>query len=269
MTIPSSLDGVPVIKIGAEFLTVFDEAGLVGLSWYDAGARCFYTNAHPIRTPADMAGLTVRVQDSQLVIDMVKALGAEPVTFPYGDVSYAFEMHKIDVAENNWPAYGTLEHYRLAKFYTVDQHSRVPEVQLASSRTWEKLPHEYREIIAACARESALYQRELWREQETQSRADVIAAGAVEDAISSLPAMTSVSYFLVAASLSRWSGFPRCTAAFAFLGYQAWLWAWIGTLHGGIFARMFLSLPVGALTAVVTAAVLAWAGRKAAIDEQG
>lgn len=107
------------------------------------------------------------------------------------------------------------------------------------------------------------------RRSTTRAALFAIAAGAVEDAISSLPAMTSVSYFLVAASLSRWSGFPRCTAAFAFLGYQAWLWAWIGTLHGGIFARMFLSLPVGALTAVVTAAVLAWAGRKAAIDEQG
>jgi TRAP-type C4-dicarboxylate transport system substrate-binding protein len=170
------LDG----EIGEEFLTVFDEAGLVGLSWYDAGARCFYTNTHPIHTPADMAGLTVRVQDSQLVMDMVTLLGAEPVTFPYGDVSYAFEMKMIDAAENNWPAYGILEHYRLAKYYTVDQHSRVPEVQLASRRTWDQLPEEYRQIIAACARESALYQRELWREQETQSRADVIAAGALE-----------------------------------------------------------------------------------------
>lgn len=170
------LDG----EIGEEFLTVFDEAGLVGLSWYDAGARCFYTNTHPIHTPADMAGLTVRVQDSQLVMDMVTLLGAEPVTFPYGDVSYAFEMKMIDAAENNWPAYYILEHYRLAKYYTVDQHSRVPEVQLASSRTWDQLPEEYRQIIAACARESALYQRELWREQETQSRADVIAAGALE-----------------------------------------------------------------------------------------
>ena len=95
------LDG----EIGTEFLTVFEEAGLVGLSWYDAGARCFYTDVSPIRSPADMGGLTVRVQDSQMVMDMVKLLGAEPVTFHYGDVSYAFEMGKIDAAENNWPAY--------------------------------------------------------------------------------------------------------------------------------------------------------------------
>ena len=170
------LDG----EIGEEFLTVFSEADLVGLSWYDAGARCFYTDVKPIRSPADMQGLTVRVQDSQLVMDMVRLLGATPVTFHYGDVSYAFEMNKIDAAENNWPAYQIQEHYRLAKFFTVDEHSRVPEIQLASSRTWDKLPAEYREIIAQCARESALYQRQLWTEQESRSRAAAIDAGSVE-----------------------------------------------------------------------------------------
>ena len=170
------LDG----EIGEEFLTVFSEAGLVGLSWYDAGARCFYTDVAPIRTPEDMAGLTVRVQDSQLVMDMVKLLGATPVTFPYGDVSYAFEMDKIDAAENNWPAYQIQEHYKLATYFTVDEHSRVPEIQLASRRTWDKLPAEYQDIITQCARESALYQRQLWKEQESRSRAEAIEAGCVE-----------------------------------------------------------------------------------------
>ena len=170
------LDG----EIGEEFLTVFSEAGLVGLSWYDAGARCFYTDVAPIRTPEDMAGLTVRVQDSQLVMDMVKLLGATPVTFPYGDVNYAFEMDKIDAAENNWPAYQIQEHYKLATYFTVDEHSRVPEIQLASRRTWDKLPAEYQDIIAQCARESALYQRQLWKEQESRSRAEAIEAGCVE-----------------------------------------------------------------------------------------
>jgi tripartite ATP-independent transporter DctP family solute receptor len=170
------LDG----EIGEEFLTVFSEADLVGLSWYDAGARCFYTNVKPIRSPDDMKGLTVRVQDSQLVMDMVKLLGATPVTFPYGDVSYAFEMGKINAAENNWPAYEIQKHYKLAKFFTVDEHSRVPEIQLASRRTWDKLPEEYREIIAQCARESALYQRQLWKEQESRSRMEAIGDGCIE-----------------------------------------------------------------------------------------
>lgn len=170
------LDG----EIGEDFLDLFSEAALVGLSWYDAGARCFYTDVKPIRSPADMAGLTVRVQDSQMVMDMVTLMGATPVTFHYGDVSYAFEMDMIDAAENNWPAYQIQEHYRLAKFYTVDEHSRVPEIQLASQRTWDALPQQYRDIIASCARESALYQRQLWKEQESRSRAEAIEAGCVE-----------------------------------------------------------------------------------------
>ena len=173
------LDG----ELGEEFLTVFSEAGLVGLSWYDAGARCFYTDTRPIRSPEDMAGLTVRVQDSQLVMDMVTLLGAESVTFDYSDVSYAFEMEKIDAAENNWPAYTITEHYKLAKYYCVDQHSRVPEIQLACGQTWEKLPGEYREIIAQCARESALYQRQLWAEAESNYRAEAIEGGCVEIAL--------------------------------------------------------------------------------------
>lgn len=175
------LDG----EIGSEFLEVFSEAELVGLSWYDAGARCFYTSTRPIRTPQDMNGMTVRVQDSQMVMDMVTLLGAEPVTFPYSDVSYAFEMGKIDAAENNWPAYNILKHYKLAKYYTVDQHSRVPEIQLASARTWEKLPDEYQKIIAQCAKESALYERELWKEQESMYRSDAIEAGCVEIVLTS------------------------------------------------------------------------------------
>lgn len=170
------LDG----PIGEEFLSIFTQADLVGLSWYDAGARCFYTNAKPIRTPEDMAGLMVRVQDSQMVMDMVTLLGATPVTFAYSDVSYAFEMKMIDAAENNWPAYQTLKHYELAKYYTVDQHNRVPEIQLASLHTWQKLPAQYRDIIARCARESALYQRELWQEQEERSRAEAIEQGCQE-----------------------------------------------------------------------------------------
>lgn len=170
------LDG----EIGEEFLQAFQEIDLIGLSWYDAGARSFYSNSQPIRDPEDMAGLTVRVQDSQIVMDMVTLLGAEPVTFSYSDVYYAFETQKIDTAENNWPAYQVMEHYKVAKYYTVDEHSRVPEIQLASGKTWKKLPEEYQNIIAQCAKESASYERELWIEQEAESREYVISQGCEE-----------------------------------------------------------------------------------------
>lgn len=162
--------------LGDDFLQEFSQRELVGLSWYDAGARSFY-GKEPIRSLKDLNGKIVRVQDSQIVIDMMKLLGAQPQTFAYSDVYSAFETGQIDAAENNWPAYYLMDHYKVAPYYTVDEHSRVPEVQLASGRTWEQLPQEYQEIIRACARESARYERQLWTEQEADARRNALAAG--------------------------------------------------------------------------------------------
>lgn len=129
------LDG----PIGEEFLRVFAERDMVGLSWYDAGARSFYSDKS-LRSLEDLQGMTIRVQDANVVIDMVKLLGGDPVTLAYSDVYAAFETDKIDAAENNWPAYLAMEHYKVARYYLVDEHSRVPEIQLASGKTWAKLP---------------------------------------------------------------------------------------------------------------------------------
>ena len=169
------LDG----SIGAEFLQDFTAQGRVGLSWYDAGARSFYSDKS-LRSLEDLQGMTIRVQDANVVIDMVKLLGGDPVTLAYSDVYAAFETDKIDAAENNWPAYLAMEHYKVARYYLVDEHSRVPEIQLASGKTWAKLPDEYRSVLRECARESARYERELWTQQEAAARKTVLAAGCRE-----------------------------------------------------------------------------------------
>lgn len=166
------LDG----PVGEDFLEVFAGQNLVGLSWYDAGARCFYSR-WPIMSADDLAGRTVRVQDSRMMEDMVTMLGGTPVTMAYSDVYTALETRQIDGAENNWASYRAQEHYRHALYYTVDQHTRVPEIQLCSAGTWQRLPEEYRQIIARCARESALYERELWGDYETEARNYVVARG--------------------------------------------------------------------------------------------
>ena len=163
------LDG----EIGAELLDTFQVADVVGLSWYDAGARSFYST-RPIRELSDLKGRTVRVQNSQMAMDMVTLLGGKPVYVDHNDVQYAFETYKIDTAENNWPVYQYLDHYMVAKYYTVVEHTRVPDIQIASLRTWEILPEEYRQIILECAKESALYQRNLWIRNDIFARATVI-----------------------------------------------------------------------------------------------
>ena len=95
-----------------------------------------------------------------------------------------------------------------------------------------------------------------------------LAAGAVEDALSSLPPMTSASAFLILAVFVRRSGLPQLAAVFAYPCYQAWLEIWTGGLGGGVFGRMLLSLPVGFLTAWTVGFLSETLSRKAAVDER-
>ena len=129
---------------------------------------------------SEQQGKTIRVQDSQIVIDMIRLLGAVPETTAYSDVYSALETGQVDAAENNWPACYSMEHYKVARYYMTDEHSRVPEVQLASGRTWDALPEEYRQILQACARASAQYERQRWAQEETAARKAAIAGGCFE-----------------------------------------------------------------------------------------
>lgn len=166
------LDG----EIGEEFLDVFEDAGLVGLSWYEGGNRSFYSTT-PIRTVADLRGKTIRVQDSQMMKDMIYMLGALPRSFAYSDVYAAFETGQIDAAENSWASYESQLHDQVAPYYTEDKHTRVPEIQLASGVLWAQLSQEDRQILMECARESALYERNLWSQWEDEARSRSIERG--------------------------------------------------------------------------------------------
>ncbi|MDR2648664.1 MAG: TRAP transporter substrate-binding protein [Clostridiales bacterium] len=167
------LDG----RIGESFLAAADGSGLAALSWYDAGARSFYTCDRPIRRLEDMNGMKIRVQESALMSSMIKSLGGVPAPMPYEKVYSALQTGAIDGAENNFPSFESTRHYEVVKYFTVDEHTRVPEVQLITSFTWEKLSLTDREIIKACAVESARYERDLWRERETVSEEAVRSRG--------------------------------------------------------------------------------------------
>ena len=161
------LDG----EIGNEFLTGLDQMDLTGLSWFDAGVRSFYTR-EKVTCLADLQGLTLRVQESDMMSDMIKALGADPVQVVYSKVYAALHNAEIDGAENNWPSYEAMGHYEVAPYFLKDEHTRVPEIQLASPAVMDKLAEldeSYPELVRTCARESARVERRLWAQQEAQS----------------------------------------------------------------------------------------------------
>ncbi len=167
------LDG----PIGNEILNSFEPYGFVGLAFYDSGARSVYNSVRPIRSIADMKGLRVRVQQSELMSEMVKALGAEPVELAYGQVLTALATGLIDGAENNWPSFVTTDHYKYAGYYTLTEHTMPPEVLIMSRRAWESLSEEDRKIFREAAMRSSHFMREKWKDLEEQSRRQAEAAG--------------------------------------------------------------------------------------------
>jgi tripartite ATP-independent transporter DctP family solute receptor len=167
------LDG----PIGNEILNSFEPYGFVGLAFYDSGARSIYNSVRPIRTLADMKGMRLRVQQSQLMSDMIRALGAEPVELPYGQVITGLATKLIDGAENNWPSFVTTDHYKFAGYYTLTEHTMSPEVLVMSRKAWESLSADDRKLFREAATQSNLFMREKWKDLEQQSRRRAEAAG--------------------------------------------------------------------------------------------
>ena len=167
------LDG----EIGEKYLNDMESSNMYGLSWFDAGARNFYNSVRAVTKLEDMKGLKIRVQESSLMMGMVKALGAEPTPMAYGEVYSALQNGTIDGAENNWPSYESTSHYEVAKYFVLDEHTRVPEMQLISKATMDKLSAEDQQIIREAAKESALYERELWAQREKDSEKKVRDGG--------------------------------------------------------------------------------------------
>lgn len=167
------LDG----DIGKEILDSFQAAGFIGLTFYDSGARSVYNSVRPIRSLADLKGLRIRVQQSPLMVDMIKALGAEPVELSYGQVLTGLSTKLIDGAENNWPSYVTTDHFRHASYYSLTEHLMAPEVLVMSVKAWDGLNEEDRRIFREAAKESNLFMRGRWQALEEQSQRKAEAAG--------------------------------------------------------------------------------------------
>ncbi|MEG2054518.1 MAG: TRAP transporter substrate-binding protein DctP, partial [Oscillospiraceae bacterium] len=168
------LDG----KIGEKLFRGLDDAGIIGLSWFSSGKRCFYSSKR-IDNIDDLAGMKIRTQNSEVMTAIVKALGAEPISVYYSDVYGAFSVGTIDAAENNMPSYYKMRHYEKANYFLTDGHSMMPDVFIASSTLKEELSSDDFAIITNCAKDAAIYERSLWETAEQTSALKLKESGVV------------------------------------------------------------------------------------------
>ena len=164
-------------EVGQGLLAGVEPFRLKGLAYYDAGSRSFYTNNKPVRTPADLAGMKIRVLNSPTAVRTVRELGGAATPVAWGELYTALQQGVVDGAENNPPSYYLSRHYEIARYYSLDEHTSVPDVMLMSLRVWENLTEQQQEWVDKAMQDSVIFQRQAWQESTLDSLAKVKADG--------------------------------------------------------------------------------------------
>ena len=149
---------------GKELLAAGSDRGVVGIGFYEAGERSFYTKDRPIRTPADLKNLKIRVIKSPMAISLLKIMGASPTPISWGELYTALQQGTVDGAENNPPSFVSARHYEVCKYFSLDKHSSPMDVVLAGKKAWDKLTDKDKATMIETFDVSVDYQRKLWAE---------------------------------------------------------------------------------------------------------
>ncbi|MEL6355530.1 MAG: TRAP transporter substrate-binding protein [Bacteroidota bacterium] len=164
-------------EVGKELLTNSERYWLRGLTYFDAGQRSFYTKDRPIGQPADLVGLKIRVQESATAMELVRSLGGSPTPISWGELYTSLQQGTVDGAENNPPSFYTSRHYEICKYYSLNEHTAVPDILVIGTQAWNGLSPTEQAWLQEAANEAAKEQRKLWQAAEKEALDSVRAAG--------------------------------------------------------------------------------------------
>ncbi len=166
--------------VGEEFLNspMLAANNMQGLCWFSGGSRNFYNNKKEITKPEDMKGLKLRVNTDSM-IKQVELNGGTPLNIAYNDIYESIKSGMIDGAENNWPSYISTGHYEVAKYITLDRHTCLPEMIIASKSALESMSEKDREIVMECAKKISEQQIEAFKEYDEKAIHEAREAGCI------------------------------------------------------------------------------------------
>ena len=108
---------------------------------------------------------------------LIRAFGASATPIAFGELYTALQQGVVDGAENNPPSFHLARHYEVCKYYSLDEHTSVPDVVIVSTHFWNSLTPPQQQWLQEAADESATYQRKLWTQSTEESLAAVEKAG--------------------------------------------------------------------------------------------
>ena len=151
----AAIDALTQGEVGKEMFKILDKAGVVPLAWGENGYRELTNSKHPVRAPADLKGLKIRVVGSPLFLDTFTALGANPTQMTWADAQPAFASGAVDGQEN------PMSIFTAAKLHNVGQKNVTmwgyvadPLVFVVNKDIWNSWTPADREAVRQAAIEA-------------------------------------------------------------------------------------------------------------------
>src|SRR3954470_20609337 len=148
-----------------ELVKTLEEKGIKKLAYMDSGSRNFFTQK-PIKTPADLKGQKIRVMASPVMVKTMEAMGATGVPVAWAELYTALQTGVVDGAENNHPSVVAKKFYEVSKYYTLDEHMRIPDLLVVSMKLWNQLNDEQKKALEEAGQRTQAYMRGAWKISE-------------------------------------------------------------------------------------------------------
>jgi tripartite ATP-independent transporter DctP family solute receptor len=149
----------------AEIAKQLEDKGMKVLAYLDSGSRNFFTQK-AVRSPDDLKGQKIRVMASPVMVKTMEAMGATGVPVAWAELYTALQTGVVDGAENNHPSVVAKKFYEVSKFYSLDEHMRIPDLLLVSMKLWNQLNDEQKKALEEAGHRAQAYMRGAWKISE-------------------------------------------------------------------------------------------------------
>jgi tripartite ATP-independent transporter DctP family solute receptor len=165
-------------KLGDDILAKTEPLGWKALGIYDYdGLSAIMNDVRPVRTPADLRGLKIRVLNSPVLIGTLKTWGANPVPMGFDMVYSALLQHLVDGEVHSYALTYTAHHVDLIKYVAEVDFAYNAQIVLMNGDLWKSLSADDQKLLQSLARESVAFQRKVAADQRKEYRARFLQKG--------------------------------------------------------------------------------------------
>lgn len=162
---------------GAQALGWLEEHGIHGIAYGVNGFRQLTNSVRPVRSPADLKGMKVRVAGTDLFRAIFAAFGANPTTMNFGEVFTALQQGTISAQENPLSIIHSSKLHEVQKHLTLWNYAYDPLILTFNKSVWQKLSAADRQLITECGKEAMAAQREVVAQEDRELVAELRTGG--------------------------------------------------------------------------------------------